>query len=67
MLGRIDSVIEVVNHGPAAVVSGNQVKELECVARSAGDDAVRQMVYSTWRGCGTGGGLGACRTFQLSY
>lgn len=45
VLGRIDSVIEVVDFGPAAIISETQVKELESVARSGNDDGVRHIVY----------------------
>lgn len=45
VLGRIDSVMEVVDRGPSATVTEMQVRELESMARTGNNDGVRHMVY----------------------
>lgn len=46
ILTRLDSVIEVVDHGPSAVMSPSQLAELEGIARAGDDQATRDVVYA---------------------
>ncbi len=45
ILARLDSVIEVVDHGASAVISEDQVKALQVLARGGDEAAVRLRVY----------------------
>jgi len=46
VIARLDSVMEVVEHGPAAVMSEDQVRTLEALARGGDEAQLRGVIYA---------------------